>query len=55
MLKRLATWWGRLSSTEKMFIGMIIFLIVMIIARWNFISKEVAEGFEKIFSKRSDI
>lgn len=43
--------WKKLSTTEKLFLGVIFILIIAIAVNWDKISKEMASGFEKYFGK----
>jgi hypothetical protein len=45
--------WKNLNATEKLLLGTAIILIALIIARWDRVGKELAEGFKKIFEKHS--
>ena len=46
--------WQKLSPTEKLFLGMILFLLLLIATRWEDISKSVSSSFKKIFEKHSE-
>jgi hypothetical protein len=45
--------WKSLNATEKLLLGTAIILIILIIARWDRVSDELAEGFKRIFEKHS--
>ena len=46
--------WNNLSLTEKLLLGMVFTLILLIIARWEFVSKGVSDGFKRFFEKHSN-
>lgn len=43
--------WKKLSTTEKVFLGVILVLIIAVAANWEKISKEMANGFGRYFGK----
>ena len=43
--------WKKLSTTEKVFLGIILILIIAVAANWDKISKEMASGSERYFGK----
>lgn len=47
--------WKKLTPTEKLFLGMILILLIMIALRWESISKGVSGSFKKFFEKHSSI
>jgi hypothetical protein len=42
--------WKNLTPTERMLLGMIFVLLILIAARWDKISKGMAEGFRRVFN-----
>lgn len=38
--------WNKLSSTEKVMIGFVLFLVLIIALRWNEVWEGVKKGFE---------
>lgn len=45
--------WKGISLTEKFLIGTVVILIILIILRWDQVSKEAVDGFKKLFEKPS--
>ena len=43
--------WKNSTTTEKVFFGAIIVLLIAVAANWEKISKEIANGFERYFGK----
>jgi cell division protein FtsL len=43
--------WKKLSTTEKVFLGAILILIIAVAANWEKISKEMVGGFDRYFGK----
>lgn len=50
MIKRFQQWWNGLNSTAKSFFILIIFLIIGIIIRWDFIIEGVTKSMN-VFQK----
>jgi hypothetical protein len=44
--------WNKLSTNEKLLVGMAIIAFIMVLLRWDKISKEVPDAFKRIFSKQ---
>ena len=46
MIEKIKEWWNNQSSTTQVFLALIVFLIIGIIIRWDFIMEGVGNGFE---------
>lgn len=46
MIEKIKEWWQNQSSTTQGFIILIVFLIIGIIIRWDFIMESVGNGFD---------
>ena len=46
MLEKIKGWWHSQSSTTQAFLVLIVFLIIGIIIRWDFIMEGIGNGFE---------
>lgn len=46
MIEKIKEWWQGQSSTTQGFIILIVFLIIGIIIRWDFIMESVGNGFD---------
>jgi hypothetical protein len=46
MIDKIKEWWSRQTSTTQAFLALIIFLIIGIIIRWDFIMESIGNGFE---------
>ncbi|MDD2549266.1 MAG: hypothetical protein PHD00_04125 [Bacteroidales bacterium] len=49
-MAKIKDWYKKRTTTELMLIGTAIFLIILIIMRWNTVSKEVSESVSNMFS-----
>jgi hypothetical protein len=45
--------WKRLSFTEKLLLGVVFMLLIMIATRWENISKDISDSFKRLFEKHS--
>lgn len=43
--------WKNMTTNEKLLIGLIILLLIMVATRWEKIAKEAAEGFNRYFGQ----
>ncbi len=43
--------WQGMSTNEKLLLGMVIILIIMVATRWEKIAKEASEAFNRYFGK----
>ncbi|HSA04523.1 MAG TPA: hypothetical protein P5145_02920 [Tenuifilaceae bacterium] len=43
--------WKNMTTNEKLLIGMIILLLIMVATRWEKIAKEATEGFNRYFGQ----
>lgn len=43
--------WKNMTTNEKLLIGIIILLLIMVATRWGKIAKEAAEGFNRYFGQ----
>lgn len=46
MIEKIKEWWNNQSSTTQVFLVLIVFLIIGIIIRWDFIMEGVSNSFE---------
>lgn len=52
MIDKIKEWWKSQSSTTQVFLVLILFLIIGIIIRWDFISESVSNGFDFLKFKK---
>lgn len=43
--------WNNLTTNEKLLIGMIILLLIMVATRWDKIAKQASEAFNRYFGQ----
>lgn len=43
--------WKNLTTNEKLLIGMIILLLIMVATRWDKIAKQASEAFNRYFGQ----
>ncbi|BDX38979.1 hypothetical protein CYCD_23340 [Tenuifilaceae bacterium CYCD] len=43
--------WNNLTTNEKLLIGMIILLLIMVATRWDKITKQASEAFNRYFGQ----
>lgn len=54
-MNKIRDWYKKRTPTELMLVGMAIFLVILIIMRWDTVSKEISESFSNMFSLRQPI
>lgn len=43
--------WKNMTTNEKLLIGLVIILIIMVATRWDKIANQAAEGFNRYFGQ----
>ena len=49
-MNKIKDWYKNRTPTELMLIGTAIFLAILIVLRWDTVSKEISESFSNMFS-----
>lgn len=48
-MNKLWNWYKSRTSNEKVLLGIVVILLILIVVRWNWILKEASEGFQRFF------
>ncbi|MDY0200769.1 MAG: hypothetical protein WC951_09160 [Bacteroidales bacterium] len=54
-MNKIGSWLKKRTLTEFFLIGTAIILVILIIMRWDIVSKEISESFSNMFSPRQPL
>lgn len=49
-MSRFKIWWSGRTLNEKLMYSLVVVLIIGIVTRWGYVTKEISEGFSQYFN-----